>query len=50
LRDAALRRRSDEALVRIIVPVVGGDETAAWKLASAQATRVIAELYQALPS
>jgi EpsI family protein len=50
LRDAALRRRSDEALVRIIVPVVKGDEDAAWKLASAQAQRVIAELYQALPS
>jgi EpsI family protein len=50
LRDAALRRRSDEALVRIIVPVLKGDEDSAWKLASAQAQRVIAELYQALPS
>lgn len=50
LRDAALRRRSDEALVRIIVPVVGGDEDAAWKLARAQAQRVISELYQALPT
>ncbi len=50
LRDAALRRRSDEALVRIIVPVVGGDEEAAWKLAAEQAQRVISELYQALPS
>lgn len=50
LRDAAVRRRSDEALVRIIVPVVKGDEDAAWKLASAQAQRVMAELYQALPS
>jgi len=50
LRDAAVRRRSDEALVRIIVPVVGKDEDAAWKLAAAQAQRVIGELYQALPS
>lgn len=50
LRDAALRRRSDEALVRIIVPVTGGDEDAAWKLASAQAQRVIEELYRALPN
>ena len=49
LRDAALRRRSDEALVRIIVPVVGGAEDAADSLASGQARRVIEELYKALP-
>jgi len=50
LRDAALRRRSDEALVRIIVPVVKGDEGAADSIAVRQAGRVIAELYRALPS
>jgi EpsI family protein len=50
LRDAALRRRSDEALVRIIVPVAGGAEDAADSLAAGQARRVIEELYKALPS
>jgi EpsI family protein len=50
LRDAALRRRSDEALVRIIVPVVKGDEGAADSIAVRQAGRVITELYRALPS
>ena len=51
LRDAAIRRRSDEALVRIIVPVAktphGEDD--AYALASAQAQRVISQLYRALP-
>lgn len=50
LRDAALKRRSDEALVRIIVPVVGGNEVAADSVAVRQAGRVISELYRALPS
>jgi EpsI family protein len=52
LRDAALRHRSDEALVRIIVPIaknVAAGEDSAYALASAQAQRVIGELYRALP-
>lgn len=50
LRDAAVRRRSDEALVRIFVPLAGGDESQADSLAARQARRVIGELYRALPT
>jgi EpsI family protein len=49
LRDAALRRRSDEALVRIVVPVRGTESEAA-----AQAVRVtrllVPGVFSALPS
>jgi EpsI family protein len=48
LRDAALRRRSDEALVRIVV-LVGTDEETALELALGAAAVVIPKLDQALP-
>lgn len=49
LRDAALRRRSEEALVRIMVPVTGNEQQAL-VLARQAALRVIPALYGALPS
>lgn len=49
LRDAALRRRSDEALVRIVVPVTRGEDQA-FKLAAQAAAALIPTLYQALPA
>jgi len=48
LRDAALKRRSDEALVRIVVPVTSTEE-AAFEKASAAAARVIPAVDRALP-
>ncbi len=48
LRDAAFRRRSDEALVRIVVPVID-DEDAAFALATEVARAVMPALDQALP-
>jgi EpsI family protein len=48
LRDAAIRRRSDEALVRIVVPLTD-DEDAAFGLATDIARTVIPALNQALP-
>ena len=48
LLDAALKRRSDEALVRIVVPVTA-EEDAAFELASRAAREVIPELDRALP-
>ena len=48
LRDAALRQRSEEALVRIVVPVTNGEE-AAFALASRTAGEVIPALNRALP-
>ena len=50
LRDSALRHRSDEALVRIIVPLRGEDQTAAERLATAVAARLVPSLFQILPS
>jgi len=50
LRDSALRHRSDEALVRVMVPVRGDDEAGALSLASQVAARLVPELYRALPS
>ena len=49
LRDSALKHRSDEALVRVMVPVRGEDEAGAYQLASAVAQRLVPELYRALP-
>jgi EpsI family protein len=49
LRDAAVRQRSDEALVRIVVPITESD-TAAFAIARGVAARVIPELKEALPS
>jgi EpsI family protein len=48
LRDAAFRQRSDEALVRIVVPLVS-DEQAALSLARHVARLVIPALHGALP-
>lgn len=49
LRDSALRRRSDEALVRIVVPVTG-TEAEAMALARRVAREVIPGVYAALPA
>jgi EpsI family protein len=48
LLDAALRRRTDEALVRIVVPVSGSEEEA-FQMARALAGLVIPDLERALP-
>ncbi|HEX6211666.1 MAG TPA: EpsI family protein [Methylomirabilota bacterium] len=48
LRDAALHRRSEEALVRILVPFAG-DEAAAHRLATSIAAEVVPALDAALP-
>ena len=48
LRDAALRRRSDEALVRIVVPVTGTEGEAA-RLAREAASEIARGLVRALP-
>ena len=48
LRDSALRRRSDEALVRIVVPI-SSDEEAAFALAAEAAGQIVAALPEALP-
>jgi len=49
LRDAALRHRSDEALVRIVVPVVGPEDNA-FELARSVAEKLVPALDNALPS
>lgn len=49
LRDSALRGRSDEALVRIIVPLEQGDEAGAYRVAEEAAQRTVPALYGALP-
>ena len=49
VRDAALRRRSDEALVRVVVPI-RGSEADAFALASRIAGRVVPDLNLALPA
>jgi EpsI family protein len=49
LLDSALRRRSDEALVRIVVPVAGEDVDSALRTASEAAQVIIPALEQALP-
>lgn len=48
LRDAALRQRSDEALVRIVVPILDSEETA-FKLAESVARELVPGLDTALP-
>ena len=50
LRDSALRHRSDEALVRIIVPLKGDDEAGAYRTAAGVVTQLVPALYQVLPS
>ena len=48
VRDAALRRRSEEALVRIVVPVTTGEDPAL-ALASKLASRLVPSLGSVLP-
>lgn len=50
LRDAALRGRTEEALVRIVVPITGGDEETAWALGRSMASRLVHEVDMALPT
>jgi len=49
LRDAALKHRSDEALVRIVVPVTGSEEQA-FEIAVAAARTLVPAVSAALPS
>lgn len=49
LRDSALRGRSDEALVRIVVPIIGSAAEAQQEAVS-YATELIPALYRALPA
>lgn len=49
LRDAAIRRRSEEALVRIVVPI-RGSEAEAFALASRFASQAVASVRTALPT
>ncbi|HEU5169932.1 MAG TPA: EpsI family protein [Gemmatimonadales bacterium] len=49
LRDSALRGRTEEALVRVVVPVVNGDESAI-ALARQVSARLVPEVFQVLPS
>jgi EpsI family protein len=49
LRDKALRHRSDEALVRVMVPVTTSEDDA-FHLAERVATGLVPDLYGALPS
>jgi EpsI family protein len=49
LRDSALKRRSDEALVRLVVPMAAGEE-AAWELARRVATEMLTAVDAALPA
>jgi EpsI family protein len=50
LRDAAFRRRSDEALVRLVLPVDGDDTEPAIELGMEAAEKIIPLLDLALPS
>ncbi len=50
LRDAVVRRRSDEALVRIVVPIRAGDaEGEAMALAHAVAQELVPAVARVLP-
>jgi EpsI family protein len=49
LRDAALRRRSEEALVRIVVPV-RTDEESAYRTAVSLASQLMSAVERALPA
>lgn len=49
LRDAALRRRTDEALVRVVVPI-GESEAEALELASEIASGLVRRVHGALPA
>ncbi len=49
LRDAALKQRSEEALVRVVVPVTDGEEHA-FRVAAQAASLLVPAVYRALPS
>jgi EpsI family protein len=49
LRDSALRGRSDEALVRVVVPVMTTDSAAA-RLGRRVSTELVPEVFRVLPS
>ena len=49
LKDSAIRRRSDEALVRIVVPITGSEQEAE-QLARRAAAEVARSLVRALPA
>jgi EpsI family protein len=49
LRDAAVRRRSEEALVRVVVPVQGSED-AAFRIAAGVAAELVSAVQLALPS
>jgi EpsI family protein len=49
LRDSALRGRSDEALVRIVVPITESEEDA-FEIAANVAQRIVPAVYRSLPS
>lgn len=49
VRDAALRQRSDEALVRIVIPVTGSEEDA-FEQASRFTTTLVPAIRSALPA
>lgn len=48
LRDSALRQRSDEALVRVVVPITGSEEEA-FEVASRAAAELVPAVNAALP-
>ena len=50
VRDKALAGRSEEALVRIVVPVMAGDTARADSLATSVASRLVPELFDRLPT
>jgi EpsI family protein len=51
LRDAALQHRSEEALVRVMIPLKAGDSQAAASAVAARAVReLVPQVFQALPS
>jgi EpsI family protein len=49
LRDSALRGRSEEALVRVVVPVLGSEADAA-ELARRVSARLVPEMFRVLPA
>jgi hypothetical protein len=51
LRDSALRGRSDEALVRVVVPLrTAGDEAGAAALGATVSSQLIPRVAEVLPS
>jgi EpsI family protein len=50
LRDAALKGRSDEALVRVVVPILNEDEERAFGLALSAAQSLVPAVREALPA